>query len=371
VRYDFCAQFDRHYLARALVLYRSLVRHCGSFRFHAYCMDQQSEHALRELDLEHMNVVPLAQLEADDPELAAVESTRSRTEYLWTAGPAICLHVLERNPDVELVTRLDSDLEFHSDPAPLFAELGNGSVLLSSDRASLGRRTSQEQHMDDWIGRFTTEFDTFRRDSNGLAALNWWRERCIEWCYDRVEPGRYADQKYLDELPQRFSGVRVARHLGGLAPWNTAQAELERREGALYVDGVPVIFHHFQTLGVHPATEIARRLAGTTRAYRLADGAFPLVWTTGWRPSDRALEMLWEPYVLRLSNAVAELRATAGETAAPLPPLRARSAAFQVVRRRLPGPLRSFYWYARVAAGRQLSRLRPARSQRRASRPGS
>jgi hypothetical protein len=363
VRYDFCAQFDRNYLARALVLYRSLVRHCESFRFHAYCMDQESEQALRELDLEHVSIVPLTELEADDPELAAVKSTRSPKEYLWTAGPAICVHVLERNPDVELVTRLDSDLEFQSDPAPLFAELGSGSVLLSSDRSSLGARTSRELHLDDWFGGFTTEFETFRRDSNGLAALEWWRQRCIEWCYDRLEVGRYGDQKYLDELPRRFSGVRQAQHVGGLDPWNLAQLKLESRNGRLYVDGMPVIFHHFQTLEVHPATEIARRLAGATRAYRLTDGPVPLVWTTGWRPADRELAMLWEPYLLRLSHAVAELRTTSSESAAPLPPLRARSAAFHLLRRRLPGPLRTFYWYARAAVRRQLSRLR--------SRPGS
>ena len=38
----------------------------------------------------------------------------------------------------------------------------------------------------------------------GIAALRWWRERCIEWCYDCVEGDRFADQRYLDRLPGMF-----------------------------------------------------------------------------------------------------------------------------------------------------------------------
>ena len=68
---------------------------------------------------------------------------------------------------------------------------------------------------------YNVEWVTFRRDPDGLEALNWWHDRCIEWCYQRAEDGKMGDQKYLDDWLVRFERVHVVRHPGaGLAPWN-------------------------------------------------------------------------------------------------------------------------------------------------------
>ena len=80
---------------------------------------------------------------------------------------------------------------------------------------------------------YNVQFMTFRRDARGLEALHWWRDRCIEWCYYRVEDGKLGDQKYLDDWPERFDGVHVLEHPGGgLAPWNVENYELARRNGS-------------------------------------------------------------------------------------------------------------------------------------------
>ena len=73
------------------------------------------------------------------------------------------------------------------------------------------------------FGIYNVGWVSVRRRDDGIAALRWWRERCIEWCYDRVEGDRFADQRYLDRLPELFAGVHVIEHLGAnLAPWNFA-----------------------------------------------------------------------------------------------------------------------------------------------------
>jgi hypothetical protein len=74
----------------------------------------------------------------------------------------------------------------------------------------------------------------------------WWRERCLEWCKDKVEPTRYADQKYLDRWPELFRGVHIYTHPGAnLARWNVKYRKVTQREGRLWVDDRPLIFFHF------------------------------------------------------------------------------------------------------------------------------
>ena len=106
----------------------------------------------------------------------------------------------------------------------------------------------------------------FRNDTRGLACLTWWRERCLEWCGSIPEPGRFGDQKYLDDWPQRFEGVHVVQHFGAnLAPWNIRNHNIARRGDHLLIETFPVIFFHFHGF---------RRL--TLSIYRIADGVYQL-----------------------------------------------------------------------------------------------
>jgi hypothetical protein len=101
----------------------------------------------------------------------------------------------------------------------------------------------------DVYGLYNVGWLSFRRDDNGMACLNWWRERCLEWCKDEVDDGKFADQKYLDEWPARFEGVAVLDHPGAnLAAWNLAGARVTHERGKTRVDGRPLVFFHFHGL---------------------------------------------------------------------------------------------------------------------------
>jgi hypothetical protein len=91
------------------------------------------------------------------------------------------------------------------------------------------------------------EWNSFRRDEQGLACLSRWREQCIEWCYYRLEDGKMGDQKYLDEWPNRYSNCHILMHPGaGIAPWNYAQYQFgQTKTGSITVNGAPLIFYHF------------------------------------------------------------------------------------------------------------------------------
>ena len=236
----FCTYFDVNYLPRARALHESLVRFVGPFRLYALCHDRAAFDAVAALGDPTFVAVDVADLEAHDPELAAVKSARNRVEYYFTCTASFCRYVLDRFADVDLVTYLDADLYFFSSPGPVYAELEGFSVGIIEHRFN-PRVTSYSR-----FGRFNVGWVSFRRDPDGLGCLDWWRERCLEWCYDRVEADRYADQKYLDAFPGLFAGVRIIEHPGAnVAPWNAANHWFSARNGEVQVDGLPLIFFHF------------------------------------------------------------------------------------------------------------------------------
>ena len=74
-----------------------------------------------------------------------------------------------------------------------------------------------------------------------------YQEQCLAWCYDRPEPGRYADQKYLDFFHTKFAGVRDICHKGAnAAPWNIANYSVKREGDGTFLDGERLIFYHFE-----------------------------------------------------------------------------------------------------------------------------
>ncbi len=298
MQHEFITLFDVNYLPRGIALYRSLVEVGGAFRLRVVCMDVDTERTLRRLDLPNVVIVSLADLEQHDPALAAVKSERTQVEYCWTATPAVCLYALTLEPDIEAITYLDADLMFFSDPKPLFDELGAGAVLIVPHRY-----TNEHQHMEPTSGIYNVEWLTFRRDEDGLAALHWWHDRCIEWCYARYEDGKMGDQKYLNDWPERFRRVHVLEHPGGgLAPWNVSASELGEREGRATVDGRPLVFYHHHSLRLYRSTTSARLAAAAGRLRRGAPGT-RLFWMTNYPVSPTERRLIWDPYLRALADA--------------------------------------------------------------------
>ena len=106
-------------------------------------------------------------------------------------------------------TYLDADLYFFSSPEPIFSEFNGRSILLTE------HRYTKQYDQSVASGVYCVQFITFNADDDGLTALTWWRDACIDWCYARKEDGKFGDQKYLDAWPARFSGIHELQHLGG------------------------------------------------------------------------------------------------------------------------------------------------------------
>ncbi|MEO7412911.1 MAG: hypothetical protein ABIZ81_06100 [Opitutaceae bacterium] len=239
----FCTYCDQGYAARLLCLHQSLQETGEPFRLLVLCFDSAMEKVVAAAGHASLVAIPLTEVLAADPAYAAVRGQRTRVEFYFTATPVFVRHCLARELAADRMTYLDADLFFFGPISAVFAEQGDASVAIVPHRFP-----SRLKHLEK-NGIYNVAWVSFRRDANGLACLAWWRERCLEWCHDFVDRGRYADQGYLDEFPWRFAGVKVLHHPGiDLAPWNVDGAALTHREGKLQVDGRPLIFYHFQGL---------------------------------------------------------------------------------------------------------------------------
>ena len=241
--YYFCTYFDQHYLSRGLALYRSLKAHCPAFRLWVLCMDERAHDILTQMALPEVQLIRLEEFEEGDEPLLSAKQNRTRIEYYFTCTPSLPLFVLNHWDEVDLITYLDADLFFFADPAPIYEEMGQHSIAI------IGHRFPPHLRHLERTGIYNVGWLSFKRDKNGLACLRWWRERCIEWCYDKHENGRYADQKYLDQWPTRFQNVIVLQHKGAnLAPWNLANYKIKIDGKMVLIDSEKMIFFHFQGL---------------------------------------------------------------------------------------------------------------------------
>ncbi|MGE5316225.1 MAG: glycosyl transferase [Acidobacteriota bacterium] len=282
--HSFCTLFDSFYLSRGLALYRSLERTCPAFHLYIFAFDERSLSVLRHLELKHATVIGLSEFE--DARLLDVKPSRTRAEYCWTSTSSTILYVLEHY-DVSECTYIDADMMFFASPEPLFEEMGGASIMITEHRYTPRYDKSRQS------GKYCVQFVTFKKDERGLAALRWWRERCLEWCYDRHEDGKFGDQKYLDDWPARFTGVHVMQHLGGgMAAWNVQQYDVFHKSDGVYARELTtgrefrLIFYHFHYLRflADNRIELGRRIL-----------------------SPDVLSLIYTPYIRRLFEAKKEI----------------------------------------------------------------
>lgn len=236
----YCTPLDHNYLPRGLALHQSLKRHGGPFRLWVLCLSDACHDQLTKLALPEVELISMAEFEADDPSLLAAKKNRSAVEYYFTCKASLVLFIFKKVPAAESVTYLDGDLFYFADPELAHAAAGDHSIAITPHRFTPALSDNLR------CGIYNAGWIRFRHDENAMKCLRWWRERCLEWCHDHCDSGRYTDQKYLEEFGARFCEVKVLDHPGiNLAPWNLVNHQLTFENGRLLADGQPVIVFHF------------------------------------------------------------------------------------------------------------------------------
>jgi len=319
----FCTKLDHLYLDRGLVLYSSLRRTHGDAELHVLCLSDTAGDFLDKLKLPGLRVIRLDGIFARQPGLVTACRSRTKAAFAFTLTPYIVLETLKHCEKEELAIYVDSDMMFFGSTKDVCEEAAGADVLVSPHNFSEHMRRQQR------FGAFNTGFTGFRKTAVGERCCNWWAERCLEWCDDRLEGDKFADQKYIEQFPSVATKTAPINHLGvNCAPWNASGRRFSRHSGKISVDGHPLLLYHFAKVkrvrswsiatglkrqGVMGAKGInryvyrpyAKALAAVTRQYSI-----PTAWISGCRSKrhgakQRQLEKDDHPGAFRLMAGIA------------------------------------------------------------------
>jgi len=241
----YCTVMSRPFVPRALALQDSIARHSPDAKFAFYCIDGETAALLNTFELKNAQV--FAPNEFETPALRAVKTSLNPGEYCWTCKSVALLHAFATDPLLDWAVWVDSDMFAFADPNQALEAYAGASVVLTLHRFSWPEIAAYEPI----VGRFNAGYVAVRNSKEGHAALTWWMRRCLESCSDEPTSENYADQKYLEQMPELFPNVVGSSHVGlNCAPWNVIGQNVAGGSEGVLVSNSPLLLYHFQGLKV-------------------------------------------------------------------------------------------------------------------------
>lgn len=258
--------FDKGYLVRAIALARSFARHCTGDLLLLGCMDSVSTEFLRKMALPGTRVIGPDTFITGD--LLALKTERSTAEFCWTAKPFLLSYAVVMHPETEWVVYLDADSLIFDSISPVLGTRDKFACMFTPHNFF-----QEFKHYEASVGKYNAGFVAFSNSDAGRQALTEWRSLCAISVSSNPNGNEYGDQKYLDELADRWNLDPDVVNKGlNVAPWNVGKYRFSKMEGQVLVDGDKLRFFHFQGFmhatrhlvllyrGVYPLPEAVRRL---------------------------------------------------------------------------------------------------------------
>lgn len=244
LKHFYCSTFSKEYAYKGLLLYNSIERHDRDFHFFMICIHDEVKRLFEKMNLAHATIISIEDIENGDKELLTVKDSRNIKEYIWTTKASACLYLFNHFSEIDHIVWLDGDTFFFGNPEPIFTEWADYSVMLTGEKWLEEHSILGEKN-----GIYNTGFMGFKRDQNAMEILIWFRQKLIEWCFDKWENGLWSDQVYVNDWPERFQNVGIIQNMGvNLTPYiinyrlvNDSVFELDND---IYINNEKLIFFH-------------------------------------------------------------------------------------------------------------------------------
>jgi hypothetical protein len=159
-------------------------------------------------------------------------------------------NVIYQDPDTVLYSRL-SELEQELERHPIVLTPHVSTPAVDTEDLLDGEMLGCLRH-----GVFNLGFLALTREGEGPLFLQWWLDRCREYCFDDNQRGLFTDQKWVDLAPCFFNTLKIFRLPSyNVATWNLYYRQVEKLiTGEIVVNrDFPLRFYHFSgfDLGTH------------------------------------------------------------------------------------------------------------------------
>ncbi|MDP4181195.1 MAG: hypothetical protein Q8942_08905 [Bacillota bacterium] len=274
-RRNICTILSKNYLAKGLALHSSLLQNTSEFNLWILCADNLTYDFLRKANLPNTTLLSLRNIE--DKKLFKVRNNRKTNEFCWTLKAPFIQFLLKNNVNLDSILYADGDLFFFKDIKSIYEDWSDHSIYISK----LWMNPKSEK----MYGSYSAGLIGFKRDKNAFKCLKWWKKNCIKWCYDRIRPGRWSDQKYLDKWPELFSNIRITDNQGiNAGPWNIKHLQIVRYENKVYLNNNELIVYHFSGFNI------------------LSNNEFDLC--SRRRPPKKAVRYIYKNYIAEIKKAI-------------------------------------------------------------------
>jgi len=276
----FCTVVDQGYVCFLLALHQSLREHAPDWTMHVACLDDTSLSLLEELALDGLEPIAGRELEEIEPGLTVTREVKPFHDFVMACKPFLMRYLLDRRR-IGAVTWIDADAMSFGPLDSLADLLVGASVLLAPQGLSPAFRWVEAK-----TGRFMGGMVSFSDDEEGRRALGWWADRCLYGgCPRTPDAHRFADQKYLQEIPGRFAGVGIVDDPTlRLAPGSLECHAISRGPTGPLVDEAPLLLYQY------------------TGFRLLRSGGYGVTFPP-WRVDAEQRELIYEPFFARVQAA--------------------------------------------------------------------
>lgn len=250
----------KNYLAQALTLRESFLKHNPSLNFFIFLADKID--GVEDVD----GVVALDK--SWIPDWVNMAFKYDVIEFNTSIKP-FCFGKLFKE-GYEKVIYLDPDIYVTRPLDYIYECLNNKSVVLTPHYCDIEEQfdgaVSEETF--NKVGIYNLGFCALKNDKVGQEIAKWWQNRLQYKCYSQSSEGLFVDQKWMDYIPGFFPDATcVSSHHGmNVAIWNLHERELFIDEKQGYMirrkktgDEFPLLFFHFSGFDPFETTIINRR----------------------------------------------------------------------------------------------------------------
>lgn len=241
----FISYFSKEYLLGGLSSIQSALANNPGSRGLLVCIDQEGERLLQELALSaSISIVPFNDLVISKSRYEYFLNSRTKFEALVSIKATLLNEISKNFDEGEYFIYLDTDVYFF-ESIDEFLRKNSGSSFIVFQHMYMEEPTNY------LYGKYNAGFVVLRKDRRSEVILKDWSRLCSDWCFLRSEPGRYADQGYLDSLvsnPSALGALSTSINLG--MHYQLNKKNLKRQEGKIMINNESLICFHFHGLRI-------------------------------------------------------------------------------------------------------------------------